>query len=140
MTCQTEGSNKSEVIKLRGIITRGIGQSRFFTEIPWIKKQFIDKLGINPYPGTFNITVLAEDGEKLNTMRKAKGIEIPPEDENLCTAISFPVLVGGRIKGAAIIPLVASYPPDQLEIISAVNIKQALSLSNGDPVEVEVYL
>ena len=67
-------------------------------------------------------------------------MDIIPRDENFCPASSFPVLVGGRIKGAAIIPLVANYPQSQLEIISAENIKQALSLNDGDPVEVEVYL
>ena len=140
MICQPDGTNNPEVIKLRGIVTSGIGESRFFTEIPWVKEQFIDKVGIHPYPGTFNITVLPEDREKLNALRVAKGIEIIPEDENFCTASSFPVLVSGRIKGAAIIPLVANYPQTQLEIISAEKIKQALSLNDGDLVEVEVYL
>ena len=138
MTQQATGN--SGAIKLRGIVTSGTGESRSFTEIPWVKKQLIDKLGINPYPGTFNIAVPIEDEEKLNILKKAKGIEITPEDENFCTATSFPVLVGGKVKGAAIIPLVANYPQTQLEIISAENIKQVLSLSDGDLVEVEVYL
>ncbi len=132
--------NNSKVIKLRGIVTRGIGESKSFTEIPWVKQQFIDKLGINPYPGTFNITILAEDEKKLNALRKTKGTEITPQDENFCAASSFPVLVNRRISGAAIIPLVADYPQTQLEIISAENIKQTLSLNDGDFVEVEVYL
>ena len=140
MTYRPETNNKTKVIKLRGIVASGIGQSRSFTEIPWVKKQFIDKLGVSPYPGTFNITVLTADREKLDTLKKAKGVEITPQDENFCAARGFPVLVSGRIKGAAIIPLVASYPPGQLEIISAENVKQTLSLSDGDAVEVRVYL
>ncbi len=140
MIRQPDGAHNPAVIKLRGIVTSGIGESKYFTEIPWVKEQFIGKLGINPYPGTFNITVLAEDREKLNTLRKAKGIDIIPQDENFCTASGFAVSVGGRIKGAAIIPQVANYPPMQLEIISAENIKQALSLSDGDLVEIEAYL
>ncbi len=140
MVYRVDATNNPEAIKLRGIVTSGIGESKYFTEIPWAKEQFISKLGINPYPGTFNITVLAEDKEKLNTLRKAKGVEIIPQDENFCTASSLPVLVGSRIKGAAIIPQVTNYPPMQLEIISAENIKQALSLNDGDPVEVEVHL
>ena len=140
MVHQEDSNNHPQAIKLHGIVTRGIGESRYFTEIPWVKAQFIDKLGINPYPGTFNIAILAEDREKLDTLRKVKGVEIVPQDENFCTASSFPVLVGSRIKGAAIIPLVANYPESQLEIISVENIKQALSLNDGDPVEVELYL
>ena len=137
---QSINSHKSETIRLHGIVTSGIGESKFFTEIPWVKKQFIDKLGIEPYPGTFNITVIAEDIDKLNVVRQTKGIEITPEDANFCTANSFPVLVNGKIKGAAIIPVVDNYPQTQLEVISSENIKESLSLEDGDLVEVEVYL
>ncbi len=129
-----------EIINLRGTVASGVNQSRFFTEIPWVKKQFIDKLGIEPHPGTFNITVIAEDMEKLNTVRKSKGVEIAPEDASFCAANSFPVMVNGKIEGAAIIPLVPNYPMAQLEVISSENIKRSLSLKDGDPVEVDVYL
>jgi len=139
MTTKPNGG-KRKIVKLRGMVTSGLRQSRFFTEIPWVKKQFVDKLGINPYPGTFNITVIAEDAENLNTVRKSKGIEIVPENTNFCTAYSLPVLVNGKIKGAAIIPLVSNYPQAQLEVISTENIKQSLSLKDGDLIEIEVYL
>jgi len=138
MTPKSTGN--SNLIKLRGTVTSGLGESRFFTEIHWVRKQFVDKLGIYPHPGTFNITVLAEDRERLSAIREAKGIEIVPEDVNFCTANSFPALVNGKIRGAVVIPLVPNYPPAQLEIISPENIKQSLSLKDGDLVEVEVYL
>jgi len=129
-----------EIIKLHGVVTRGINQALFFTEIPWVKKQFIDKLGIDPYPGTFNITVMASDRDKLNQIREAKGIKIIPEDKNFCAASSFPVLINRQIRGAVIIPQVHDYPPEKMEIISTENIKGALSLNDGDQVEIEVYL
>jgi len=140
MTPKLTGKGNRKSFKLQGVVTSGKRESRFFTEIPWVKKQFIDKLGINPYPGTFNITVRAEDREKLNTVRESTGVKIIPEDVNFCTANSFPVLVNGKIKGAAIIPLVLNYPQAQLEVISTENIKQSLSLKDGDLVEIEVYL
>ena len=133
-------ASNQKIIRLRGIVTGGTGEAGTITELTWVREQFIDKLGINPYPGTFNITVLAEDGEKLNTIREAKGTEITPQDINHCSGISFPALVGGKIKGAVIIPLVPNYPPAQLEIISPQNIRHSLSLKDGDLIEVEVYL
>ena len=138
MTAKLNGI--SNLIKLRGKVTSGLGESGFFTEIPWVRKQFVDKLGINPHPGTLNIAVLAEDRERLSAIREAKGIEIVPEEVNFCAANSFPALVSGKVRGAVIIPLVPNYPPAQLEIISPENIKQSLSLKDGDLVEVEVYL
>ena len=129
-----------ELIKVRGIVTGGVGESKLFTEIPWVRRQFIDKLGINPRPGTFNITVLPDDRERLNVIRNTKGVEIVPEDTNYCAANSFPALINGRVRGAVLIPLVPGYPPAQLEIISSEHIKQSLSLKGGDLVEVEIHL
>jgi len=140
MTPRSGHPGSQKTIKLHGIVTRGIGRSTFFTEIPWVRKQFAEKLGITPYPGTFNIAVVAEDREKLNQIREANGIEIMPEDKNFCAASSFPALINRQTKGAVIIPRVADYPETQLELISADNIKESLSLKDGDQVEVEVYL
>ncbi len=133
-------TTNQKIIKLHGIATSGTGEAGTITEIPWVREQFIGKLGINPYPGTFNIMVLADDEEKLNTIRKARGVEITSKNTNYCSGIGFPALVNGKIKGAVIIPLVPNYPPAQLEIVSAENIKRSLSIKDGDLVEIEVYL
>ncbi|MFC1870420.1 DUF120 domain-containing protein [Chloroflexota bacterium] len=140
MNTRVNDTGEHEIIKLQGRVTRGIGQSALFTEIPWVKKQFAEKLGIIPYPGTFNITVVADDMAKLKQVRETKGIEIPPEDLNFCSANSLRVLINNQIKGAAIIPSVTDYPPGQLEIIAAEHVKESLALKDGDPVEVKVYL
>jgi CTP-dependent riboflavin kinase len=129
-----------KIITLHGIVTHGTGEAGAITELPWVREQFIHKLGINPYPGTFNLTILAEDIDKLNAIRKSKGIEITPKDKNHCTGIGFPALVAGKIKGAIIIPLVPNYPPAQLEIISSQNIRHSLSVEDGDLIEIEAYL
>ncbi len=140
MTSELSDTSNQKSIKLGGIVTSGTGEAGTMTEIRWVRKQFISKLGINPCPGTFNITVLAEDKEKLSTIRRAKGIKITPQDISYCTGISFPALVGGKAKGAVIIPLTPNYPPAQLEIISSENIRHSLSVKDGDLVEIEVYL
>ena len=140
MERELSNTSNQKIIKLCGIAISGTGEAGAITEVPWVKRQFIDKLGINPYPGTFNIMVLAENGEKLNTIRKAKGIEITPQDANHCTGASFPALVGDKIKGAVIIPLIPNYPPAQLEIISSENVRRSLSVKDGDLIEIEVYL
>lgn len=139
MTIRSESPGQ-KTVKLHGVVTRGIGESKFFTEIPWVRRQFARKLSIDPYPGTFNITVTAGDRAKLSQIREARGIEIVPDDRNFCAASSFPAVINQRIRGAVIIPKVTEYPETKLEIISAQNIKESLSLEDGDPVEVEVYL
>lgn len=140
MTSMPGHNDSQRVIKISGTVTRGIGESTFFTEIPWVKNQFKNKLGINNFPGTFNITVIPEYREMLRQIKEAGGIEITPEDKNFCAANSFHVIINHRIKGAAIIPQVDDYPEAQLEIISDKNIKDSLLLKDGDLVEVEIYL
>lgn len=132
--------NHSKFIKVRGVVCSGVGESKLFTEIPWVRRQFTKKLGISPCPGTFNITVLLEDRKKLDLIKNTKGVEITPEDVNFCSANSFPATVNGKIKGAIIIPLVPGYPQAQLEIISSERIKESLSLRDGDIVDIEIRL
>ncbi len=67
-----------------------------------------------------------------------KGIEITPEGPSFCSAQCYPVLIGGRIKGAIVFPLVEGYPENKMELIASENIKKALSVEAGDDLEVEI--
>lgn len=128
-------------IVITGIITEGLKESSFFTGIPWVKEQFITKLGIDPYPGTLNLDIAdPEDAEKLKELKKQKGIEIIPSEEGFCPAKCFPVSVAGKIKGAIVIPQVPDYPESKLEIISSHKIREVLSLKVGDTVPIQIFL
>ena len=130
----------NETLKVRGVVASGLGESRAFTEIPWVRRQFLQKLGVDAYPGTLNVITLPQDGEILSRIKDSPGVTIVPEEDNFCPAQAFPVLLNGLVGGAVIIPQVPGYPPDQLEIISATYIKEALSLKDGDSVEIEFTL
>ena len=128
-------------IVITGIITEGLKESSFFTDIPWVKEQFITKLGIDPYPGTLNLDIAdPKDAEKLKELKKQKGIEIIPSEEGFCPAKCFPVSVAGKIKGAIVIPKVPDYPESKLEIISSHKIREVLSLKVGDTVPIQIFL
>jgi CTP-dependent riboflavin kinase len=104
-----------------------------------VKKQFIEKLSINPYPGTLNLQIV--DPESLQTfiaLKTKKGIEITPEDPSFCSARCYPVLIKGLLKGAIVFPLVKDYPENKMELIASRNIKKALSVMAGDNLEVEI--
>ena len=126
--------------KIRGRIVEGLREAGNFTQIPWVKKQFISKLSIDPYPGTLNLEIV--DSESLQTFKKLKTmkrIEITPEDPSFCSAHCYPVLINGQLKGAIVFPLVEGYPENKMELIAPQNIKEALSLKSGDVLEVEVF-
>jgi CTP-dependent riboflavin kinase len=126
-------------IKIRGRIVEGIREAGNFTQIPWVKRQFIEKLSIDPYPGTLNLEI--DDPQSLRIFKELKakkGIEITPEDPSFCSAQCYPVLIGGRLKGAIVFPLVKDYPENKMELIAPKNIKEALSVKSGDDLEVEI--
>ena len=45
-------------IAIKGRITEGLKEASFFTCLPWVREQFITKLGIDPYPGTLNLDII----------------------------------------------------------------------------------
>jgi CTP-dependent riboflavin kinase len=134
------GNPSENPLVIRGRITEGLKESRFFTHIPWVREQFINKLGIDPYPGTFNLDIIdVQDLEKLKEIKQRKGIEITPEEPGFCSAKCFHVLVCGKVEGAVIIPEIPDYPESKVEIISSLKIRKVLSLEIGELALVEVF-
>ena len=107
--------------------------------MPWVKRQFIEKLSIDSYPGTLNLKIVdLESLQSFKELKSKKGIEITPEDPSFCSAQCYPVFIGGRLKGAIVLPLVEDYPENKVELIASQNIKKTLSLDTDDIIEVEV--
>jgi len=130
---------KTNKVIVFGRALRGLGVSRGFTEITWVKDQLISKTKITPYPGTFNVEVEDPDClEQLKKIRRGKGIEIIPEDPSFCSAMCFPVVVEGKIDGVMVIPDVADYPTSKVEVIASCSIKEALSIDDGALVKLEI--
>ncbi len=104
-----------------------------------MRRQFIEKLSIDPYPGTLNLEIIdPESLQAFQMLKKMAGIEIVPEDPSFCSARCYPVSINDRIKGAIVLPCVQDYPGSKMELISAVKIKETLSVTDGDDLEVEV--
>lgn len=104
-----------------------------------MRNQFIKKLSIDPFPGTLNLELVdPESIQKFNTLKSMKGIEIIPEDPSFCSARCYPVMINGHLKGAIVFPLVEGYPENKMELISGQKIKETLSVTTGDVLEVEI--
>ena len=123
--------------EIRGRVASGIGQGRHFTQLAWAREQFADRLGIDPWPGTFNIVVDDPDAMPVWVrLKRTPGIrmENPNDGPHDCDARCYPVTVEGRIDGAIVYPEVEGYPPAQVEIVADIDLREALGVEDGDPV------
>lgn len=104
-----------------------------------MRKQLIQKLNVDPYPGTLNLEIVdLKDSQNFRELKSTPGVEIIPEDPSFCSARCYPVLINGRLEGAIVSPGVEDYPENKMELIASQNIKEVLSVKGGDVLEVEV--
>ncbi len=125
--------------KIEGRLVRGLGQAADFTQIDWVRQQLIDLAGIDPHPGTVNLS-LRDDADltRWRNWRNMPGESMAAADAAFCSARCYPVQVEGRIPAAIVLPEVAGYPEDKMELVAALPLRQHLALGEGASVRVEL--
>ena len=126
---------------ITGHVRTGEGRATGFTALPWVARQFRGRLGIEPHPGTLNLAVPPGARGRWRAWSARPGIRLEPEDPAACAARCHPVRVHapGRnpVTAAVIVPEVAGYDPDRLELVAAVGLRDALEARDGDELVVE---
>jgi CTP-dependent riboflavin kinase len=123
--------------KLSGRLATGIGMGVTFTRLDWANVQFIDRVGINPFPGTVN--VILDDPESFPVwvrLKMTEGIRMdnPNTGPHDCDAKCWKVSINDRVDGAIVFPLVDNYPPAQVEVIAAIGVRAEFNLEDGDTI------
>ncbi|MEM2971923.1 MAG: DUF120 domain-containing protein [Candidatus Bathyarchaeia archaeon] len=124
---------------MEGKIFSGTGEGAKFVSLPWVKRQIIEKLGFEPYLGTLNIKLSKNYTNLKEHLKKAKPIEISPR-KNFCRGICFKACLMDNLKCAVVIPAVAGYPEDVIEILAPVNLRDKFQIKDGDIVKVKIML
>lgn len=124
---------------IEGKLVRGLGRAAEFTQIDWVRQQLLALAGIDPHPGTVNLQLDDAHSQKLWQDWRAKpGQAMRAADPACCDARCYPVRFAGRIPAAVILPEVADYPRDKLELAAALPLRQHLSLAEGTRLRVEL--
>jgi phosphoglycolate phosphatase len=121
---------------IAGRIRSGLGHAAGFTGQPSVRRQFMHTLGIDPFPGTLNLQVDPAAISRWDILRSGVGLRLVPEQAAGCAARCYPVRASGAgrspVTAAIVVPEVPGYPPDQIEVVSSVFLREALGAVDGD--------
>ncbi|MCW4009421.1 MAG: DUF120 domain-containing protein [Candidatus Bathyarchaeota archaeon] len=131
-------------VTLEGIVFTGLGEGAYYIGKDRYRKQFIEKLGFEPYSGTLNLRLSSDYDIKARSELEAyPAVEIEGfrnEDRTFGIVKCYPALVNNKVKGALITALRSHYDVSVLEIIAPVCLRKQLNLKDGNKVKVEVLI
>jgi riboflavin kinase len=126
-------------VTFRGTVSSGLGEGRYYLSQPGYVVQFTERLGYTPFPGTLNVRVSPSDMLKVGSVKHWSGIRIDGFQASGRTfggATCYPGILGGPVSHL-IIPD-RTHHQDVVEFISAVSLREALRVKDGDGIDVEI--
>ena len=118
---------------LRGKIASGLGQGQYFLTREGYSRQFLQKLGFVPFPGTLNVRLEGPFPAEKQAIRIEGFAE---EGKSFGECKCYRIKLNG-IEAAVVRPEKSRYPPELIEIVALVQLRRALGLEDGDPFGME---
>jgi riboflavin kinase, archaea type len=139
-------SKADEVITLEGHIVSGMGEGAYYMSLEGYRKQFRQKLGYSPFPGTLNIKL--SDPASMRSRRDLSAypsIFIDGFSDKLRTygwVKCYPAEINnGLVKNAALLILERTHYDDStIEIIAPTSIKESIQVKNGDHISITAHI
>jgi riboflavin kinase len=116
---------------MRGKVSSGLGQAQYFLSREGYLRQFKERLGFVPFPGTLN--VLLEEPFSAG-VQPIEIMGFSEDGKSFGECKCYRIKLKG-IRAAIVRPEKSRYPPEIIEIIAPVRLR-ALGLEDGDLVEI----
>lgn len=133
---QIEASGE-EALSFEGTVFSGMYQGAYYISQVGYRRQIVERLGFDPYPGTLNLR-LREDGlEARRRLESMPGTQIEGfrgVDRAFGGARCYPVLVNDEVEGALIVADRTGYDASVIEVIAPISLRERFGLEDGDPV------
>lgn len=129
-------------ITLKGTVFSGFGEGAYYIKQDGYRKQFIEKLGFDPYPGTLNVRLTNYDITASEDLKNYPAVEIEKfEDESRSfgSVKCYPALINNKAKSALIVALRTHYDSSVLEIISPHFLRNMLRIKDGQKIRIEIF-
>jgi CTP-dependent riboflavin kinase len=128
----------NRLVELSGEACAGLGEGRAFTTLGWFVRECEARLGFTPYPGTFNLRVSSPHWPAIRAeLLDSPALAIPARP-GYCAAFCFRALLAGSVETALVIPDVAGYPADKIELLAATPIRDRLGVADGTRLSLHV--
>jgi riboflavin kinase len=122
-----------------GTVVSGAGEGAYFVALDWVRREIQRLVGFDPYPGTLNLR-LPEAGAlpRWRRIREATGISLTPPEPGTCGGRLVPVLIGGSLPAAVVVPDITRYGDEIMEIVAPLHLRTRLRLADGARVRVTI--
>jgi len=132
---------KREVL-IEGRVFTGLGEGAYYVSQNGYRRQFIEKLGFDPYPGTLNLKVEKSRREReiLETYPAITLEGFINGTRSFGQVKCHRAKVNDRVDGIVVTALRSHYREDVLEIVAPKNLRKILGLKDGDSVKVRVFI
>ena len=132
-------------LRLSGAVTGGMGEGRHYISLPGYKRQFEERLGYEPYPGTLNVDLDEASVRARAELPSVEGVDIDgweDEERTYGSATCYPATLEGNGRAFdpvhLIVPDRTHHDESQIEVIAPEMLRDELGLADGDEVTVEV--
>jgi riboflavin kinase len=129
-------------VTLEGVVFTGLGEGAYYVTRDHYRRQFIEKLGFDPYPGTLNLKLSSDyDIKTRRELDAYPAIEIEgfkTEERTFGPVKCYPAVIENRVKGALVTALRTHYDSSVIELIAPICLRKHLALKDGHKVKVEV--
>jgi riboflavin kinase len=122
---------------IKGFVFTGIKEGAYYVSLEGYAKQFKEKLGYIPYPGTLNIKLI--EPKNRGFLRNLEGIFINGFSDDKRTygwVKCFPGIINNKLDCAVILLERTIHPRNVIEVISRHYLRKELNLKDGDVVEI----
>jgi riboflavin kinase len=131
-------------ISIEGIVFSGMRDGAYYVTREGYRKQFVEKLGFNPYPGTLNLKLRSNlDVQAKRILDAYPGIMIEGFEDGQRTfgpVKCFKTTIDNKVEGAILLIRRTHHAENVLEIISPDYLREKLELKDGDKVTIRVKL
>jgi riboflavin kinase len=129
---------EAQTIEIEGEVISGLFEGAYYISKEGYKRQIIDKLGFEAFPGTLNIRISEDDYDNRQRLERGEYIRLEgfkDGERSFGAAHCFPCMINDDMEGALIVAERSIHDYSVMEIISPHYLRRKMELADGDKVK-----